>query len=42
MQVLYLNGCRGLTGDIGTLVIPEGMQDLNLSGCFGLAGKTMG
>ena len=33
MQKLYLNGCSGLTGDIGTLVIPEGMQNLNLVGC---------
>ena len=25
-------------GDIGTLVLPEGMQDLDLEGCSGLTG----
>jgi hypothetical protein len=39
MQDLHLNGCTGLTGDIGTLVLPEGMQGLYLSGCSGLTGK---
>ena len=28
------------SGDIGTLVIPEGMQFLELSDCPGLTGKT--
>ena len=42
MQDLYLNGCTGLTGDIGTLVLPEGMQDLDLSDCTGLTGKAKG
>ena len=26
-------------GDIGTLVLPEGMQHLNLASCDGLTGK---
>ena len=33
MQGLYLSDCSGFTGDIGTLVLPEGMQNLNLVGC---------
>ena len=39
MQNLILSGCSGLTGDIGTLVVPEGMQHLILNGCSGLTGK---
>ena len=39
MQDLNLQNCRGLTGDIGTLVLLEGMQYLFLDGCSGLAGK---
>ena len=39
MQYLSLNDCPGLTGDIGTLVLPEGMQTLYLDGCSGLTGK---
>ena len=42
MQDLNLGGCSGLTGDIGTLVLPEGMQSLDLSDCTGLTGKTKG
>ena len=42
MQDLNLGGCSGLTGDIGTLVLPEGMQNLNLNGCDGLTGKAKG
>ena len=42
MQHLDLNGCTGLTGDIGTLVLPEGMQWLNLDLCSGLAGTAKG
>jgi hypothetical protein len=38
MQELYLSGCTGLTGDVGTLVVPEGMQRLVLSYCDGLTG----
>ena len=38
MQELSLFGCTGLTGDIGTLVVPEGMQYMNLYGCSGLTG----
>jgi len=33
MQWLNLYNCPGVTGDIGTLVLPEGMQNLNLVGC---------
>jgi hypothetical protein len=29
-------------GDIGTLVLPEGMQYLDLSDCTGLTGKAKG
>ena len=29
-------------GDIGTLVLPEGMQYLNLMHCTGLTGKAKG
>ena len=29
-------------GDIGTLVLPEGMQNLYLINCFGLTGKAKG
>jgi hypothetical protein len=29
-------------GDIGTLVLPEGMQDLDLRNCTGLTGKAKG
>ena len=39
MQKLRLNDCSGLTGDIGTLVLPEGMQHLDLDRCSGLTGK---
>ena len=39
MQTLNLGRCTGLTGDIGTFVLPEGMQNLTLSGCSGLTGK---
>ena len=39
MQTLNLARCPDLTGDIGTLVLPEGMQNLTLSGCSGLTGK---
>ena len=42
MQHLYLGGCSGLTGDIGTLVLPEGMQYLDLMDCSGLTGKAKG
>ena len=34
--------CTGLTGDIGTLVLPEGMQELDLAQCSGLTGKAKG
>ena len=40
MQRLRLTDCTGLTGDIGTLVLPEGMQELSLSRCTGLTGDT--
>ena len=39
MQTLRLDSCSGLTGDIGTLILPEGMQYLWLSHCSGLTGK---
>jgi hypothetical protein len=39
MQALILSNCTGLTGDIGTLVLPEGMQKLSLFECTGLTGK---
>ena len=39
MQHLNLEICTGLTGDIGTLVLPEGMQILYLYDCPGLTGK---
>jgi hypothetical protein len=39
MQDLDLFECTGLTGDIGTLVLPEGMQILGLRVCRGLTGK---
>ena len=43
MQNLDLTNCTGLTGDIGTLVLPAaGMQNLYLNGCSGLAGKAKG
>ena len=42
MQNLNLEYCTGLTGDIGTLVLPEGMQKLVLSDCRGLTGKAKG
>ena len=42
MQYLNLYNCTGLTGDIGTLVLPEGMQTLWLGGCSGLTGKAKG
>ena len=42
MQRLLLIDCSGLTGDIGTLVLPEGMQYLNLINCSGLTGKAKG
>ena len=42
MQVLDLDYCTGLTGDIGTLVLPEGVQYLNLGSCTGLTGKAKG
>ena len=42
MQHLDLRYCSGLTGDIGTLVLPEGMQDLHLHYCTGLTGKAKG
>ena len=37
MQYLDLKQCS-LTGDIGTLVLPEGMQFLDLFKCTGLTG----
>ena len=43
MQHLDLNGCTGLTRDIGTLVLPrESMQYLYLTNCTGLTGKAKG
>ena len=42
MQELYFANCSGITGDIGTLVLSEGMQVLYLSGCSGLTGKAKG
>ena len=42
MQYLNLSFCYGLTGDIGTLVLPEIMQTLGLSGCPHLTGKAKG
>ena len=42
MQDLNLYGCSSLTGDIGTLVLPEGMQELHLWDCSGLTGKAKG
>ena len=39
MQDLNLKRCSGLTGDVGTLVLPAGMQDLVLTSCTGLTGK---
>jgi hypothetical protein len=38
MQYLILNRCTGLTGDIGTLALPERMQYLILAYCTGLTG----
>ena len=34
----YLPLLSPFAGNIGTLVLPEGMQDLNLNGCTGLTG----
>ena len=42
MQYLNLEVCFGLTGDIGTLVLPEGMQYLELRYCSGLFGTAKG
>ena len=39
MQNLNLGYCTGLTGDIGTFVLPEGMQIMYLNGCRDLTGK---
>ena len=42
MQNLNLHECAGLTGDIGTLVVPKGMRRLDLRDCSGLTGKAKG
>ena len=39
MQYLDLGHCNGLTGDIGTLVLPEGIQVLALHNCPRLTSK---
>ena len=39
MQTLRLDSCSGVTGDIGTLVLPEGMTRLRLDYCCGLTSK---
>jgi hypothetical protein len=39
LRILILSGNMELTGDIGTLVLPAGMQNLNLQLCSGLNGK---
>ena len=39
MQCLSLTSCSGLTGDVGTLVLPEGMRGLHVVECTGLTGK---
>jgi hypothetical protein len=42
MQNLAFSGCRGLTGDIGTLVHSEGMQCLYIDCCDDLIGQAKG
>ena len=40
LRVLDLNDNKGLKGDVGKLVLPEGMQSMNFSYCDGLTGTS--
>jgi hypothetical protein len=38
MKTVFFSACDNIAGDVGTIVLPEGMQDVNFSFCEGLTG----